>query len=178
VALHRVSHGLLWGPLAALNVIDRPGFYDDLNARADYFYGKLNELSCIPGLKGIVQGLGARFGLYFGLEKPTYDYRMAAANYDRKAGKRFFELALDKGLYFHNYGEGLTPMHSGITNAHTYQILDETLNRMKISFLPWQRRGDESSIRYDWLPPVDADAIPHLTISRAGKDPILPSRIS
>ncbi len=122
------------GSLAALNVIDRPGFYDDLNARADYFYGKLNELFGHTGLKGIVQGLGARFGLYFGLEKPTYDYRVAAASYNRKAAKQFFELALDKGLYFHNYGEGLTPMHSGITNAHTYQILDETLNRMEDIF--------------------------------------------
>lgn len=28
--------------------------------------------------------------------------------------------------------------------------------------------------RYDWLPPVNADAIPHLTIAELGEDPILP----
>jgi glutamate-1-semialdehyde 2,1-aminomutase len=84
-----------------------PGFYEELNAKADYFYGKINELFTRTGLPGVVQGLGARFGLYFGLDKPTCDYREAAAKYDRKAGKRFFELVLDKGLYFHNYGEGL-----------------------------------------------------------------------
>jgi len=122
------------GSLAALNVIDRPGFYEELNAKADYFYGKINELFTRTGLPGVVQGLGARFGLYFGLDKPTCDYREAAAKYDRKAGKRFFELVLDKGLYFHNYGEGLTPMHSGITAAHSYQILDETLNRLEDVF--------------------------------------------
>ena len=63
------------GALAALKVIDQPGFYEELNSRADYFYSHINDLFQKTGLRGVVQGLGARFGLYFGLDKQTDNYR-------------------------------------------------------------------------------------------------------
>jgi len=129
------------GALAALKILDGPGFYEELNAKAGYFYGKVNELFQLKGLKGILQGLGARFGLYFGLDHPTHDYREAARCYNRKAGRRFHELVIGKGLYFHDFGDGLTPMHAGITAAHTREIFDETLNRLNDVFGRMAKEG-------------------------------------
>jgi glutamate-1-semialdehyde 2,1-aminomutase len=128
------SHMAVMGAAAALKVIAAPGFYDELNDKAGYFYGKVNELFRLNGLKGILHGLGARFGLYFGLESPPTDYRETVRCYDREAGRRFYELIIKKGLYFHDFGDGLTPMHAGITAAHTREILDESLNRINDVF--------------------------------------------
>ncbi len=129
------------GALAALEVLNGEGFFEDLNGGARYFYDRITELFEMKKLKGVVQGLGARFGLYFGLEEPTHDYRVAAAGYDPRAWSRFVELALEAGLYFHHYGDSLTPMHSGITTAHTREIYDETLNRMESIFAQMAREG-------------------------------------
>jgi len=129
------------GALAGLKVIGAPGFYEDLNGRAEYFYGKVNELLRLKGVKGILHGLGARFGLYFGMEQPTYDWREAVRLYDHKAGRKFHELVSRTGLYFHDFGDGLTPMHAGITAVHTKEILDESLNRLGDVFARMARGG-------------------------------------
>jgi glutamate-1-semialdehyde 2,1-aminomutase len=129
------------GALAGLRVLDGKGFYEELNANAAYFYDKVNELLRLKGVKGILHGLGARFGLYFGLEEPLYDYREVARRFNRKAGRRFAELVSTKGLYFHDFGDGLTPMHAGITAVHTRKILDESLNRLGDVFAEMAREG-------------------------------------
>ncbi len=129
------------GGLAGLRVLDGKDFYTELNAKADSFYAKVNELLRTKGVKGILHGLGARFGLYFGLEKPTFDYREAARLYNRKAGRRFSQLVSEAGLYFHDFGDGLTPMHAGITAVHTREILDESLNRLSDVFAQIAREG-------------------------------------
>ncbi|MBE3065502.1 MAG: hypothetical protein IMZ69_10855 [Spirochaetes bacterium] len=129
------------GALAGLKVLDAEGFYPELNAKAEYFYGKVNELLQQKGVKGILHGLGARFGLYFGLEQPTYDYREAVCRYNRKAGRRFYELVSRTGLYFHDFGDGLTPMHAGITAVHTKEIFDESLNRLDDVFAQMAGEG-------------------------------------
>jgi len=136
--------GPLMGVMAAiegLKVLDEPGFYDRLNGNAEYFYKHVNELFKANSLKGILLGLGARFGLFFGLDHKTYDYREAAAAYKAKSGRRFIELAVEKKLYFHDYGDGLTPMHSGITAAHDKAILDKTLDMLDGIFAQMAREG-------------------------------------
>jgi glutamate-1-semialdehyde 2,1-aminomutase len=141
-----VMSGTYTGPLmgvmaglAGLKAVDQAGFYEKLNSNADYFYGKVNGLFQKTGLKGILLGLGARFGLFFGLDHKTYDYREAAHEYRPKSARRFVELAIGKGLYFHDYGDGLTPMHAGITAAHTREILDESLGRIEDIFAQMAR---------------------------------------
>ncbi|MDP2815360.1 MAG: aminotransferase class III-fold pyridoxal phosphate-dependent enzyme [Rectinemataceae bacterium] len=127
--------------LAGLKVLDQPGFYDRLNSNANYFYGRVNSLFRSTGLKGILLGLGARFGLFFGLDHATYDYREAASLYRPKSGRRFVELATGSGMYFHDYGDGLTPMHSGITSAHSKEILDVALGKIEDIFRQMVREG-------------------------------------
>ena len=129
------------GALAALKILNGAGFFEELNRMAEGFYDSINELFERKKLKGVLQGLGARFGLYFGLEEPTHDYRVAAAGYDPLMWSRFVELAMEKGLYFHHYGDSLTPMHAGVTSAHTQGIYAETLNRMESIFAQMAREG-------------------------------------
>ena len=51
--------------------IAQPGFYDHIHAVADRLYGGLNELFTRHGVTARVQGLGARFGIYFGVTGPV-----------------------------------------------------------------------------------------------------------
>ena len=119
------------GAIAALKVIDTPGFYDEMNRKADYFYSAFNKLLETTGVVGRLQGLGARFGLYFGCKNEIRDFREAAACYNPDAGKRFVELAVRQFLYFHDYGHSIVPMHSGFTAAHTISDFDITLERVE-----------------------------------------------
>jgi glutamate-1-semialdehyde 2,1-aminomutase len=122
------------GALAALKVLDEKGFYEQLNERAGYFYSHVSDLLRAKGLKAVVHGVGARFGLYFGLEQAPKSIREVASKYNRKAMHRFSELSVVKRLYFHDFGDGIAPMHAGFTAVHTKEIFDESLNRLEDIF--------------------------------------------
>jgi glutamate-1-semialdehyde 2,1-aminomutase len=122
------------GALASLQVLNTPGFYEELNKKAAYLYSGINNLFVKTKLKGMVQGLGARFGMYFGCTKKVRDFRDAAASYNLKAGKRFIQLAVENHLYFHDYGNSIVPMHCGFTAAHSYDDFDKTLAIMEKIF--------------------------------------------
>jgi len=122
------------GAIAALKIVDNPKVFEDFNEIGEYFYTNINELMRKYSIKGIVQGLCSRFGLYFGLEQKTYDYREAAKAFDVDVSQLFLKKALDKYLYFHDFGRGITPMHSGLTTAHTRPIIDESLQRLEDVF--------------------------------------------
>jgi glutamate-1-semialdehyde 2,1-aminomutase len=129
------------GALAALKVLNVPGFYDEMNKKADYFYGRFNRLFEQAGVSGRLQGLGARFGLYFGCKDPIRDFRDAAGCYHLAAGKRFIQLAVENNLYFHDYGDSIVPMHCGFTAVHTTEDFDETLERIEKIFAQMKREG-------------------------------------
>lgn len=122
------------GAIAALKIINNPKVFEDLNTIGTYFYDNINALMQKYAIKGIVQGLCSRFGLYFGLEEKTNDYRVAAGAFDVEASQLFLKKVLDKRMYFHDFGRGITPMHSGITTAHTRPIIDESLQRIEDVF--------------------------------------------
>ncbi|MDD3998382.1 MAG: aspartate aminotransferase family protein [Sphaerochaetaceae bacterium] len=122
------------GAIAALKIINNPKVFEDLNTIGTYFYDNINALMQKYAIKGIVQGLCSRFGLYFGLEEKTNDYRVAAGAFDVEASQLFLKKVLDKHMYFHDFGRGITPMHSGITTAHTRPIIDESLQRIEDVF--------------------------------------------
>src|SRR6516225_3454602 len=63
--------------LAAVTAYKQPGFYDHLHAVADRLYGGLQALFRRHGIAARVQGLGARFGIYFGVTDPVSNYRDA-----------------------------------------------------------------------------------------------------
>jgi len=119
------------GALAAIEQLREPEFYNRLNALARRLYDGVNEIAARRKVKAVCQGLGARFGLYFGVEElPITEFRKVVAAFNQDMNKAFHRLTLDKGLYFHDYGKSLTPMHHGFTGVHTQHDIDETLNRL------------------------------------------------
>jgi len=71
-----------------------------------------------------VQGVGARFGLLFGLDEEPRDYRDVARQ-DLDMMRRFHLACLRRGVYLHY----LSP-HHGYSSAHTMADVEETLNVM------------------------------------------------
>lgn len=119
------------GALAALEELRKPDFYPRLNQRADRFYSGFNEILRRRGIKAVVQGLGARFGIFFGMEEtPITSFRKVVAAFDSAADKKFIRAAFERGLYFRDPGHRIVPIHHGITAAHDDAVIDESLNRL------------------------------------------------
>jgi hypothetical protein len=77
-----------------------------------------------------VQGLGARFGLYFGLDPETevWQYR-EVAGHDAATLKRFARACVARGLYFHTYDVALG--HHGFSAAHNPADVEWALDRIE-----------------------------------------------
>ena len=113
---------------AALQEIEQPGFYDRIFGNAERLYGGLSALFTKHGVPARVQGLGARFGIYFGVTHPVTAYQ-DAARMDGELGYRFIRECFERGVYFHNYGK-LAIGHHGFSAAHTPADINETLGRV------------------------------------------------
>jgi glutamate-1-semialdehyde 2,1-aminomutase len=109
---------------ACLREIRRPGFYDHLTALADRLYPGMNALFQRRGFPARAQGLGARFGLYFGFTDEVRNYRDTARQ-DTALALRFFRGMLERGVYFCDAGG--KPMHHGFSAAHTLADVDRVL---------------------------------------------------
>lgn len=122
--------GHLLSVLAALATLDelvKPGVYDDLNARAGRFYSDLQETFDRNDIPVVVQGRGARFGLYFGRREPVRTWG-DAANHDHDLNRRFTLGCIERGIYIHAYTKQGPPGHAGISLAHTDEDLAEVLS--------------------------------------------------
>jgi glutamate-1-semialdehyde 2,1-aminomutase len=132
---HTVVSGTYTGHLTAVlaaiacqSELAAPGFYEHINALANRLYGGMTELLRINHLTGVVQGIGARFGLYLGISEPPTNYREATAC-DRSMEVKFLLGCIERGLYLHDYAHR-TPMHHGFSSQHTTEDIDEALNIM------------------------------------------------
>ncbi len=120
----------LFGILAALACLDeltRPGLYDNLLAVASRLYAGVNELFQRHGVRGRLQGLGCRFGIYFGVENEVRCYRDAAKR-DVQMWHRFVRGCFERGIYFQSIGHAIG--HSGICVSHTAADIAWALDRM------------------------------------------------
>jgi glutamate-1-semialdehyde 2,1-aminomutase len=113
--------------LAAVTAYRQPGFYEHIHAVADCLYGGLNEVFARHDVAGRAEGLGARFGIYFGLTPPVRNYR-DAVRHQREQMLRFIAAAAGKGVYFHDYGGAAC--HHGFCAAMTVADTEEVLNRL------------------------------------------------
>lgn len=124
--------GHLLSVLAAIATLDElslPGVYPELRMRSDAFYNALQALFDQRGLAVRVQGLGARFGIYFGRREPVRTYS-EALGHDHELNARFVSGCLERGVYFHAYNRVGAPGHSGFSLAHDDAVLDEALTIM------------------------------------------------
>lgn len=113
--------------LAAVNAYREPGFYDHIHAIANRLYDGLNVIFVKHGVSGRAHGLGARFGIYFGIDGPPRNYR-DAVKHQRETMLRFIAAANRQGVYFHDYGGAAC--HHGFCAAMTTADVDEALQRL------------------------------------------------
>jgi glutamate-1-semialdehyde 2,1-aminomutase len=118
------------GSLAALEEMDRPGFYERLNQLGDQFYGGVNDIIRRTGARARLQHCGPRFFIYFGVDpdQEITNYRMAA-RHDQQMAIRFVKEMLNRGIYFHDYGGKVA--HHGFSVAHSASDLDMVLAAME-----------------------------------------------
>jgi glutamate-1-semialdehyde 2,1-aminomutase len=105
---------------AALEEYSRPGFYERLAALGDRFYSGFNQLILASGVPIVLQHLGPRFGLYFGLTDRVTNYRESARQ-DRAMMATFIAGCIARGVYVN-----VSP-HHGFSAAHTDADLDRAL---------------------------------------------------
>ncbi len=115
--------------LATLEELSQPGVYEQINATADHFYAQMQSVFDENGVPVRVQGMGARFGLYFGRTEPVTTWS-DAMNHDHAMNQRFVAECNARGVAFHGYTKQGPPGHAGFSLAHTQADFDETLNVM------------------------------------------------
>ena len=108
--------------LACLEEISSPGFYDHIYKIADRLYKGFDKIFAEYHL-GRIQGLGARFGMYFDVYEEVTNYRIAAKN-NKEKKYRFINTAIKNGVLL--FGK-----HHGFSAAYTKEDVDEVLNRLE-----------------------------------------------
>ena len=119
---------LVAGIGAMLDEVTRPGFYPHLDALGERLYAGMREMLARHGIKAWVQGVGARFGLLFGLDEEPHNYRDVARQ-DMEMMRKFHLECLKRGVYLHY----VSP-HHGYSSAHTMADIEETLTVMDAAF--------------------------------------------
>ncbi len=84
--------------MATLQIVQAPGFYEQLTARTQAFVSALTEAARAQGVTFCAQSVGGMFGLYFSEKLPgSYAEVMQC---DKDAFNRFFHAMLEAGVYF------------------------------------------------------------------------------
>jgi glutamate-1-semialdehyde aminotransferase len=110
--------------IACQRELAKPEFYAHITRLAERMYAGIREALKVTGVPGILQGIGARFGLYLGLTEPVANYRQAVRT-SREMEVKFILGCVRRGLYIHDYGH---TMHHGFSSQHTDADIDESLN--------------------------------------------------
>jgi glutamate-1-semialdehyde 2,1-aminomutase len=113
--------------LAAIRAYREPGFYEHIGAVSRSLVDGVTQLFAKHKTAAHVQGLGARFGIYFGLKGEAHNYR-DAVKHQREQMLRFIKAAIEHGVYFHDYGGAAC--HHGFCAAMTMDDVNETLRRL------------------------------------------------
>jgi glutamate-1-semialdehyde 2,1-aminomutase len=113
--------------LATLEELSAPGVYDRINATGAAFYRDLQAIFDRAGVPARVQGMGARFGIYFGITEPVRTWT-DAMGHDHELNRRFAAGCVARGVYFHGYTKQGPPGHAGFSLAHTDADFAETLD--------------------------------------------------
>jgi glutamate-1-semialdehyde 2,1-aminomutase len=114
------------GAIACQQELAKPDFYPRINGLAERLFNGIAEALRVTSVPGIVQGIGARFGLYLGVMTPVTNYR-EACRCNRDMEVTFLLGCIQRGLYLHDYAHR-APMHHGFSSQHTERDIDEALN--------------------------------------------------
>ena len=107
--------------LKTLEIIQRPGFYENLTARTEQLVHGLKQAAAQTGIAFTADSVGGMFGLYFSGSLPQNYADMAASNIE--AFKTFFHGMLDRGVAF-----GPSAYEAAfVSAAHTEELVAETV---------------------------------------------------
>jgi glutamate-1-semialdehyde 2,1-aminomutase len=114
--------------MANLDIITRPGFFENLTAQTKKFVDGMAERAKQASVDFSVDSVGGMFGLYFSKTVPTSYSEVTAS--DIEAFKKFFHLMLDNGVYLapSAYEAGF------LSIAHDDDVLDEMFKAAEKSF--------------------------------------------
>ena len=114
--------------LKTLEIIQRPGFYENLTARTEQLVQGFQAAAAAAGVAFCVDSVGGMFGLYFSDSLPRNYGDMARSNTD--GFKTFFHGMLDKQVAF-----GPSAYEAGfVSAAHTPELIEETVAAAKEVF--------------------------------------------
>jgi glutamate-1-semialdehyde 2,1-aminomutase len=118
--------------LAAVKAYRSSGFYDPIRAAGQRLFAGLQSIFDRRGIAARVQGLGARFGIYFGLTEEVRGYDQVQ-RHSREQMLKFIAAAIGEGVYFHDYGGAAC--HHGFCQAMTLADVEEALARIERAVL-------------------------------------------
>ena len=98
--------------IATLEEISKRDFYSHIYELADKLYGGLNEIFNGTNLNIKIQGLGARFGLYFDVKKNVIRECRDLIKNNNEMAMKFYKSMYQKGIYFHGLHHGFSSQHS------------------------------------------------------------------
>ena len=113
---------------AALDEYASAEFYDHIEKLGRMLDAGFERIFSNAPVKGRVQRVGARFGIYFGIDEEVTNYR-EAAKHDRAMMLKFVRECIARGVYFHDYGG--SACHHGYSSAHTEGDIATCLNRIE-----------------------------------------------
>jgi glutamate-1-semialdehyde 2,1-aminomutase len=112
---------------ASTEILAKKKTYTELNKTANWFYEQLQESFDAANIPALVQGIGTRFGIYFGRQDPVRTSEDANDN-DHQLNAKFVKGCFERGLYFHAYRTSGASGHNGISLSHTRDELGEALD--------------------------------------------------
>jgi glutamate-1-semialdehyde 2,1-aminomutase len=121
-------HSVLAG-LATIGELRQPGLFDQMRETSTLFYRRLQAIFDNHAIPARVQGMGSRFGIYFGRREPVRSIA-DVRDHDHTLNRAFYLGCLDRGVYFHAYTGTGPPGHAGFSLAHTDEVLDDALDIM------------------------------------------------
>ncbi len=122
---------VVYGSLAALEVMDQDGFYENLEAKNDYFVKGMQDLLEEQNVPGYVEGYGGTIGFYMGSKERPRNYREVAKLHNREFQKKCLVSATKKGLFGFPFVMARCPEVVVLSTAHTTEVIDETLQRFR-----------------------------------------------
>jgi len=121
--------GHLTGVMAAkasLEKLLRNEHFETTKRLGDQLYSGLTEIFKHSPIPACVQGIGDRFGIYFGMDQPPRNYE-EVARYDARATQAFVKGMFDRGIYMLD-AHGPKPVHHGFSAAHSEEDINMFLN--------------------------------------------------
>ncbi|EIC20555.1 glutamate-1-semialdehyde 2,1-aminomutase [Thiorhodovibrio frisius] len=115
--------------LKTLELISKPGFFDQVEASTTRLVKGLSELASAAGVGFSTNQVGAMFGLFFTADGPVTNYAKATAC-DQDAFRAFFQSMLEQGVYL-----APSAFEAGfVSSAHSDSDIDATLDAARAAF--------------------------------------------